>query len=274
MEHKVRRRWVSLTLKCAFSVLFILIQKGSIDQGARQVATPEIASYSTALGEHKSIAMEDGSELVLNTSSIASVEITKGSRSVAIHHGEALLNVAADPRKLVVHLATIDLETGAPARAHLRLDPDGTTRVDMLEGEGWVRPAGAATQSATVLGRFQPIHVKAGSSFSLHYDVRIVEQLDASEVSRRLAWTQGRVILAGESLRDAVAEFNRYNRRQLIIGDESVANLPTGGTFDATEIDTFVRSLHQLFHVRAVRMHSGDTAADVVMLVGTGYSGL
>ena len=269
MEHNVKRQWASFTLKCALSVLltaFVSIQQSAVDQ--------RTVSYSTALAEHRTIVMADGSELVLNTNSLVSAEVTTRHRSLTVRHGEALLKVAADPRKLVVHLAAIDLEAAAPVRAHFRLDLDGTTRVDMLEGDGWILPAGAAARSTTVLGRFQPIHLKTGSSFSVRDDVRIVEQLDSSEMARRLAWTNGQVILAGDTLSEAVEEFNRYNRRQLVIGDQSIADLPTGGTFYATEVDTFVRSLNQLFRIRAVRMRSADAAADVVVLVGTGYSGL
>ena len=310
LEHQVRqprakrrvRRGVSLVLKCVFSVLcavLISIQKSAVDQSGKQVIAAVSTSreapaaeptHSTALGEHKIIAMADGSDLQLNTSSLASVEMNTRSRAVAIHHGEALLNIAADPRPFVIHLDSIDFETTEAVRAHVRLDPDGTTQVDMLEGEGWVSPAGATGQTAMVLGRsppslparplpgstFQPLRVKAGSSFFLRYDVRIVEQFDPDEMSRKLAWTQGQVVLAGESLRDAVAEFNRYNRRQLVIGDESIASLPTGGTFYVTELDTFTRSLNQLFGIRAIRASPSSTAAakDAVMLVGDNYSGL
>ncbi len=294
MEHQVGqphakgsvRRWIAITLKCTFAIalaLLISIQKSALDEGGKQVVAavashetrPAEGIFSAVLGEHKSIAMEDGSKLLLNTSSRASVEMSGRFRAMAIHNGEALLNIAADPRKFVVHLATIDFETTAAARAHLRLDPDGTTRVDMLEGEGWIHPADAPTQTAAVLARFQPMHLKAGSSFSMQYDVRILEQFDPDEMARKLAWTHGQVILAGDTLRDAVAEFNRYNRRQLVIGDESIARLPTGGIFYATEIDTFTRSLNQLFRIRAVRMRAGDaTATDVEMLVGENYSGI
>ncbi len=84
------------------------------------------------------------------------------------------------------------------------------------------------------------------------------------------------MVLAGEALRDAVAEFNRYNRMQLVVGDDSIGSLPTGGAFYTTEIDTFTRSLNRLFGIRAVRTRpSGNAAAaDVVMLVGADYSGM
>jgi transmembrane sensor len=262
---------------CAF---LISIQKSAIDHGSKQlfatITEPRQAeaaeiTYSTALGEHLSVTIADGSQLQLNTSSQANVEVTARSRKVSINRGEAVLTVAAGARPLLVRLDSIELETAAPSRAHLRSDGAGVILVDMLEGDGMIR---AVNTSA----RFPPLRVRAGSSFSLQYDVRILQQFDPSEMSRRLAWTQGQVILAGETLRDAVAEFNRYNRRQLVIGDDSIANLPTGGIFYTTEIDTFALSLNKLFGIRAVRFRpsaSGGVAPpDVVMLVGADYSGI
>jgi transmembrane sensor len=228
---------------------------------SQQIPVPTVApTYSTALGEHKSIQLADSSELQLNTTAVASVKITPRSRAMTLQRGEALLSIAADPRPFAINVASFNFETKQAVRALVRLDADGGARLDILKGEGWIRPAGST---------FRPLRVSAGSSFSVHYDVRIVQQFDANEMTRRLAWTKGQVVLAGEPLRDAVAEFNRYNRKQLLIGDESIAKLPTGGTFYATELDTFTRSLNQLFGIRAVRMRP-----DVVMLVGENYSGL
>ena len=249
-----RQRWASFVFICA---LLISLQKSTFDR-----PTPE-PLYSSALGEHKGFMLADGSDLKLNTSTLAKVEINARSRAMTIQHGEALLNIPGDPRSFVIHLAATDFETTEAVQAHVRLDPDGATQVDVLNGEGWVRAAPSAGRS------FKPLLVRAGSSFSLRYDVRIVEQFDPAEMARRLAWTQGKVILAGETLRDAVAEFNRYNRRQLLIGDDSIANLHTGGTFYVTELDTFILSLHQLFGIRAMR-----TRPDAVILVGDSYSGL
>jgi transmembrane sensor len=84
----------------------------------------------------------------------------------------------------------------------------------------------------------------------------------------------GRMVTRGQDSSPAVTEFNRYNRRQLVIGDETIANLPTGGVFYITEIDTFTRSLNQLFGVRAVLSRPTAAQADVVLLVGADYSGI
>jgi transmembrane sensor len=54
-----------------------------------------------------------------------------------------------------------------------------------------------------------------------------------------------------QSLADAVAEFNRYNDRQIVIEDPKVAALRIEGNFRATNVDAFVRLLTSGFPVRA-----------------------
>jgi transmembrane sensor len=246
----------------AVCALLISIQQGAVDPAGFPQST-----FSTALGEHKSVELRDRSGMQLNTRTQVSADMNARSRDVTIHRGEALLKIAADPRPFVVHVGgAIDLSTSQAAWAHVRLDADGAPHVDMLEGEAWVLPAGRGP----VAGAFQPLRISAGSSFSLHADIRIIQQFDPSEITRKLAWTRGQIVLAGEPLREAIAQFNRYNCRQLVIGDRSIANLPTGGTFYTTEPDTFTQSLNKLFRIHAMRMDGKD----VVMLVGDTYSGL
>lgn len=272
-----RQGRASFLLRCIFTFLCTLLF--SIQQGAVDPAGFRQSTHSAAVGEHKSVGLRDGSSMQLNTRTLATMEIDTRSRTATIHHGEALLKIAADPRPFVVRAGQIDFKTTEAAWAHFRLDPDGATRVDLLEGEGWVLSASATNGSGatahpkqSIRSTFQPLRIRAGSSFSLRDDVRIVGQFDPGEMTRKLAWTHGQIALAGEPLREAIAEFNRYNGTQLIIGDESIANLSTGGMFYATEPDTFIRALSQLFGIHAVRMPIG--AHDVVMLVGDGYSGL
>jgi transmembrane sensor len=69
-----------------------------------------------------------------------------------------------------------------------------------------------------------------------------VRELGA-EAQRAVAWTQGRLWFDRMTLADAVAEFNRYNRRQFVIDDSRIASLHIGGTFDAQDIASFAAAL-------------------------------
>jgi ferric-dicitrate binding protein FerR (iron transport regulator) len=71
------------------------------------------------------------------------------------------------------------------------------------------------------------------------------------------------------TLADAVLEFNRYNRRQLVIDDPEIATLHIGGTFDATDLESFVAAL-QSFGIRTVppQAEPDQPQSDLIRLVG------
>ena len=50
-------------------------------------------------------------------------------------------------------------------------------------------------------------------------------------------------------LSEVAAEFNRYNRTQLSV-DPSAADIPIGGTFQASNVDAFARLLHDAYGLK------------------------
>jgi len=78
--------------------------------------------------------------------------------------------------------------------------------------------------------------------------------LSSTEIKRRLSWQLGVLIFHGETLAEAVAEFNRYNERRLVIRDPAIANMRLGGTFQAHDLDGFIDALETLFSLRATPM--------------------
>ena len=82
------------------------------------------------------------------------------------------------------------------------------------------------------------------------------------EIERSLAWRNRRLVFESAPLETIVAEFNRYNRRQLVIADAPLADRRFGGTFEATDINTFVELLRTNYDV------SVEDRADAVILYG------
>ena len=62
-----------------------------------------------------------------------------------------------------------------------------------------------------------------------------------------IAWTQRKLVFDETPLSDAVAEFNRYNSRQMIIEDASLAQFHIRGNFDAGEPDRLIQFLRDRF---------------------------
>jgi transmembrane sensor len=79
-----------------------------------------------------------------------------------------------------------------------------------------------------------------------------IRQLERKELARKISWTDGLLVFEGETLEKATEEFNRYNRRQLVITDPKLARIQIGGTFQPRDLDSFVASLERSFDVQAV----------------------
>jgi transmembrane sensor len=69
-------------------------------------------------------------------------------------------------------------------------------------------------------------------------------------MTRKLAWQNQMLEFDGDTLADVVAQFNRYNARQLVIADSSLATLQIGGYFRPTNLDAFIAVLQSDFGIR------------------------
>jgi transmembrane sensor len=64
-----------------------------------------------------------------------------------------------------------------------------------------------------------------------------------------LAWRSGRIELVDEPLADAIGEFNRYNRRRIVLLDRDIADKRLDGFFRTDDIDGFARAVNATFNV-------------------------
>jgi transmembrane sensor len=79
----------------------------------------------------------------------------------------------------------------------------------------------------------------------------VVAPVTAEDIRRELDWQAPRLQFNETSLADAVAEFNRLNRHQLVIADPVLNALRIGGTFRPDNVEGFVRLLATTLEVRA-----------------------
>lgn len=280
-------RWISIIVGTVFAVFLavcVSIRDASIHHAAERafafIATATQAArptqtITTEVGERRNVQLVRGTELELNTNSIVHVDVDPESRSVVLEQGEVILNVADDTHgPWVLHCDDLEIQM-VSAKVHVRYESmDGSSRLNVISGIASVSRAAQIENSLPGHPRFHPQLVRAGEFLMIRSSLGEPSRFNPAEVDRRLAWTQGRLIFQGDSLKAAVNEFNRYNKRQLVIGDDSIAGLVPGGTFNVTEIDEFVSSLRGVFGVRVVRMPGGGAGPEVLMLVGPDYRGL
>ncbi len=203
-------------------------------------------TYKTEFGGFQRIALQDGSTALLNTDSEIRVRFTDHRRQILLTRGEALFTVAHDVnRPFDVSAAdTVVRAVGTAFSVRIR----DQTQVDVIVTEGRVAidppddslnsklPQPVAIPTMSTLSAGETVTVKS-------HRLQVKKKIPDEDVTRKLAWTQGRIWFDRVTLAEAVAEFNRYNRRQIVIDDPGIAQIHIGGAFDATDLDSFVAAL-------------------------------
>jgi transmembrane sensor len=202
------------------------------------------SSYRSQIGETKRVAIGDGSVVTLNTNSAIHVALTAAERRVDLDRGEAFFEVAKDPRRpFTVNAAGRRITAVGTKFSVFRGDLD--TRVVVTEGQVKIEElrAGVAVGPTT--------QVAAGSVARAGSAGVLVKHSSVAEAETYMTWRSGYIALRDTELAAAVAEFNRYNHKQLVIADPAIADVRIGGNLRATSVDAFVRVLEQGFPIRA-----------------------
>jgi transmembrane sensor len=208
---------------------------------------PHTNTYTTGVGGRELIALEDGSWVELNTDSEIRVRFTDEARGVDLIRGEALFHVSHDAGKPLTVIAGEDLVQVLGTEFSVHLQNDHQVRVIVTEGSVRVVPPVSIGSRAHSDGTV----ISAGSMASIQRNIVTRVSLDPGDISRRIAWRSGLLAFSGQTLTDVVTEFNRYNQQQLLIADPSIKDFRIGGTFEATDLDSFLTALHGTFGVQA-----------------------
>jgi transmembrane sensor len=187
------------------------------------------SAYETRKGEKRVIALEDGSILTLNTATRLEVRFSDRRRLIRLAHGEALFDVAKDPaRPFIVRADSADVRAiGTSFSVAGGTGPSMT----VLVREGvveLVQPRASALQPMRLAADTRA--VIAGPNAPV-----VVERIEPGEVSRDLAWREGRLVFAGESLSAAAAQFARYSDTRIIVSDPVLAGSGVAGVYDLSD---------------------------------------
>jgi transmembrane sensor len=202
-------------------------------------------TYVSKLGQIRRVKLSDGSRMVLNTASQATVRFDRAHREIELATGEGLFQVAKDPKRPFVVRAGFVSVRAVGTVFSVRT---ASQRVDVTVTEGVVELVNSSTSGGGVIRR-----VAANERATVMETSQVqVQSMPHAEAERRLAWRDGMVDFAGEPLTTAVAEINRHNQRQIIVDDPALASRPVVGTFRANDPDNFAATVATALGVQSV----------------------
>jgi transmembrane sensor len=220
------------------------------------------STYDTRIGEQRTLTLDDGSTVELDSDSRIRIVYSDRERQVELLDGQALFQVAHDPsRPFIVHTKTTDIRA-VGTQFDVYKKNTGTT-VTVVEGRVAVIPtsnpassqeqeqAPAQTGSAgppyteRALGttrRENGLLLAAGEQVTVDAQGTLARN-DQPIIATATAWTQRQLAFKGTSLHEVAEEFNRYNLRRLVINDPRLAELKITGIFSSTDPASLIRFL-------------------------------
>lgn len=196
-----------------------------------------LASASTSVGEQRTVRLDDGSTIVLNTDTAIRTELDLQQRLVVLSRGEILVTTGADAaapghRPFRVRTPFGDLQA-LGTRFVVRLQEERAV-VSVQEGAVRMLPAKGAKDGATETAT-------PGSQWWLSADSST--QAPPPDFGAD-DWADG--VMAGRAIRlgDLVAELGRY-RHGRISCDERVAGLRLSGTFHVRQTEQVLQLIAQ-----------------------------
>jgi transmembrane sensor len=194
--------------------------------------------YASQIDEPaKEIILQDGSSVVLNTDSEVSVKFTPSHRQVKLLRGEALFKVthnAERPFDVVAGRATV---RAVGTAFSVRVLDRSSVDVFVTDGRVALNPPTGGT-----LDKGEAARLVGATVHRL--------QVESDDMDRNLSWIEGQLVFDGESLAEAVSQFNRYNAQRMVIPDSALGERRVVGTYDAFNPELFIRIIGPTVGVR------------------------
>lgn len=204
--------------------------------------------FQTAVGEQRTVELEDNSTLILNTNSQVTVQFSEQHRSLKLLSGEVYFSVAKD------------------AQRPFKVDA-GSAQVTALGTAFNIHRHGEHATIAVAEGVVQVTEVVATGTRPAAVEILHAEQqLDAgpdgldhaapADLNRRLAWQRGELVASDMSLSDLTKEIERYHNVHILLTDADVAGLTLSGVFPIGDLDPILQAVQVTLGLKVVPINA------------------
>jgi transmembrane sensor len=216
-------------------------------------------AVTTGVGELRTLTLDDGSRVHLNTDTRVRVHYDKQARHVSLERGEALFEVAKLPDWPFI-VAAGGREIKALGTEFVVRRDRKRLSVMLMEGkvtvthgtEGQSKGSPPETETFTLVPGDRVTFVGSATP-----------TLDRPAPERITAWLRGEVALDNTSLADAVAEMNRYSHQRIVADDPALAAIRVSGIFQAGDLANFAQAVARMHHIKVLNQQD-----EIVLMAG------
>jgi transmembrane sensor len=241
-QPQARWRWTVIAVAASFAIVtltFLFLK-----------TPPAANTFSTAIGEHRNVALSDGSTIALGADTHITVALSEKERDVELTKGEALFMVAKDAtRPFKVHAGDATI-VAVGTSFNVERDSDRAV-VSVTEGRVVVEPV-SHFLPVSVLHEFKPklrsVHLDAGQQTTA--GSAGIEEPSKME-NTATDWQVGHLAFHLQPLRYVLEDVNRYARKPIVLASDNVGALVITGTVERENIPGWVKSLERAFDLQA-----------------------
>jgi transmembrane sensor len=232
-------------------------------------------TYATQRGEQRSLTLDDGSVIHINTLSEVSVRYSPSLRELTLASGEAMFEVAPDANRpfRVIAGGTIVQALGTEFNVYRQ---EQQTDVSVIEGEVALlaandavamEPGDIASLLANASDEFSagtpgaPARKRAVLSIGQGATVLAdgtIQKVSTIDPLQNTAWMSRMLVFRNAPLGQVIREFNRYNDLQIQIDDLALAQIPLTAALRADNPQALVDLLSTSGSLAIERGTSGE----------------
>lgn len=207
------------------AVPFAIPVKAPVAQ--HKAASPVV--YATGASK-RPVVLADGTRIQLNAMTRVETHITPKARTVKLDRGEVYFDVVHEQKRPFIVMVGDRRITDLGTKFSVLRDTD-SVRVVVTEGRVKVDMANPSPDAA-------PVYAGAGDVVIAKADGTLVTSHSASDIRDVLSWRSELLTFSQVTLEDAAAQFNKYNRRHIVVRGDA-KNIRIGGSFRSDNIDAF-----------------------------------
>jgi transmembrane sensor len=222
--------------------------------------------YQTAFGEQRSVLLDDGSRVTLNTASKIEVDLRKDRRRIHLARGEALFDVAHDVKRPFDVQAGNTVLRAVGTQFNVELRPNDTT-VTVVEGRVAVVPQTKVADSLlenypspNIPTPTAPLILAAEERLTITRSGPGTPQ-HVTNMATATSWTQHQLVFESRPLSEVAAEFNRYNRARIEIDSAELQGQAVTGVFQSNDPGSFIAFLS---HIPGVEIREAGGGRHIV----------
>ena len=190
--------------------------------------------YATAIGETRTVALPDGSEVKLNTNSELIVNFSREERRTQLLRGEAYFDVARQTaRPFTVAAGSANIRV-LGTQFNVERNPENT-RVSVTGGT-------VAVSEARTASGLQPESVKLTRNQKVSVSQSGLSDVARTSAEEALDWTQGQLVFDETPLGEALEELNRYLKVPAAAAP-GVNDQTLSGTFELTDPESTLSAI-------------------------------